>query len=162
MNITLRTVRDADRPFLLSVYASVRAPELEPLGWGEELKAAFIQQQFDAQDRGYRSHFHAPSLDVILVDGESAGRLYVDRLPDELRVVDISLLPEYRRRGCGATLLKTLQAEAAASGRCVTLHVERFNPAQRLYARLGFELAAEGPVYLLMKWPAQARLPGTG
>jgi len=161
MNVTLRTVQDTDRPFLLSVYAGVRAPELEMVDWSDELKAAFIEQQFDAQDRDYRAHFHDATLDVILVDGRPAGRLYVDRLPDEIRVVDVALLPEYRGRGFGAALLAQLQAEATSSGRCVSLHVERFNPAQRLYVRLGFELVEEGPIYLLMRWPP-AHLSGTG
>ena len=35
----------------------------------------------------------------------------------------------------------------------MTIHVERFNPAQQLYARLGFVTADDaGPVHLLMRW----------
>jgi GNAT superfamily N-acetyltransferase len=155
-------VKEADRAFLESVYASVRAPELELVDWSEEQKAAFFRQQFDAQDRDYRSRFRDARLDVILVDGEPAGRLYVDIRPEEIWVVDISLLPAYRRRGVGTNLLEGLQSEAAASGRSLALHVERFNPAQRLYLRLGFKLVEAGPVYLQMTWsrrdhPASAR-----
>ena len=52
--------------------------------------------------------------------------------------MDIALLPEYCNRGIGTTLLRGLQTEAAAAGRLLRIHVERFNPALRLYARLGF------------------------
>jgi len=80
--------------------------------------------------------------------GVPAGRLYVDRWPGETRIVDIALLPECRGRGVGRELIERIQAE----GRDVTIHVERFNPAQRLYARLGFVPEEAGPVYLLMRW----------
>jgi GNAT superfamily N-acetyltransferase len=155
VSVTLRPVQEADRPFLESVYASVRAPELELVAWSEELKAAFFRQQFDAQDRDYRSRFRDATLDVIVVDGEPAGRLYVDRRPEEIWVVDISLLPAYRGRGVGTNLLSGLQSEAAASGLPLSLHVERFNPALQLYLRLGFELVEAGPVYLQMTWMRQ-------
>jgi GNAT superfamily N-acetyltransferase len=152
VSVTLRTVQEADRPFLETLYASVRAPELELVSWSEEQKAAFFRQQFDAQDRDYRSRFGDATLDVIVVDGESAGRLYVDRRSEEIWIVDISLLPGYRGRGVGTHVLEGLQSEAGASGRPLSLHVERFNPALQLYLRLGFELVEAGPVYLQMTW----------
>lgn len=93
----------------------------------------------------------------MLVDGEPAGRLYVDRPPGELRVMDVALLPEFRGRGVGTELLRRVLAEGAATARPVTIHVERLNPARRLYARLGFVAEdAGGPVYLLMRWTPPA------
>jgi hypothetical protein len=56
------------------------------------------------------------------------------------RIVDIALLPQYCNRGIGTTLLRDLQSEAAAAGKPLRIHVERFNPALRLYQRLGFTL----------------------
>jgi GNAT superfamily N-acetyltransferase len=162
MNVTLRPVQEADRPFLEAVYASVRASEFEPLDWTAEQKMAFLRQQFDALDRGYRSQFRDATLDIILVDGQPAGRLYVDRWPDEIRLVDLSLLPEGRGRGVGTILLERLQLEAAASNRSLSLHVERFNPAQQLYLRLGFELVEAGQIYLLMRWSPSDRPASTG
>jgi ribosomal protein S18 acetylase RimI-like enzyme len=160
MDVTLRTVQDDDRPFLEALYASVRAAELEAVGWSEQQTAAFLSQQFDVQDRVYRSQLQDATLDIVLVEGEPAGRLYVDRRPDEIAVVDISLLPAHRARGVGTFLLEALQAEAAASGRALSLQVERANPAQRLYSRLGFELVQTGPVYLLMRWAPHERAAG--
>ena len=162
MTIALRAVDETDRPLLEALYASVRGPELEMLTWSEEQKAAFLRQQFDAQDRDYRGRFLDAAFDLIVVDGEAAGRLYVDRRADELHVADISLLPSHRGRGIGTVLLERLQSEAAASGRSVSLHVEAFNPAQRLYQRLGFELVEADAVYLRMRWSPAAHLAGTG
>jgi ribosomal protein S18 acetylase RimI-like enzyme len=47
-----------------------------------------------------------------------------------------------------AALVRALQAEAAASRKPLRIHVERFNPALRLYERLGFKQIADRGVYL--------------
>lgn len=88
----------------------------------------------------------------MLADGEPAGRLYVHRREREIRLMDIALLPEFRGDGIGGALLDDLFAEAAASGRTLTIHVESYNPARRLYERRGFRQIGEHGVYLLMEW----------
>jgi ribosomal protein S18 acetylase RimI-like enzyme len=121
--------------------------------WDDAQKEAFLRSQFEAQDAWYREHYADASFDVILVDGEPAGRLYVHRGDRETRIVDIALLPEYRGNGIGTTLLRDLLAEADAAGKRVTIHVERFNPALRLYERLGFCIAEDKGVYLFLERP---------
>jgi ribosomal protein S18 acetylase RimI-like enzyme len=86
------------------------------------------------------------------VNGQPAGRLYVAREEDELRIVDIALLPEHCNGGIGTTLLRRLQSEAVAAGKPLRVHVERFSPALRLYERLGFRQIADREVYLFMEW----------
>jgi ribosomal protein S18 acetylase RimI-like enzyme len=153
-SISLRPVRPEDEQFLRRVYASTREAELAAINWTEEQKTDFIRFQFHAQTTHYLQHFPDASHDVILVDDEPAGRLYVDRPAEGIHVVDIALLPEFRNRGVGGSLLREILAEAERSKRAVTIHVERSNPAQRLYARLGFVVVEEdGPVYLRMRWP---------
>jgi ribosomal protein S18 acetylase RimI-like enzyme len=149
--VALRPVRSSDRPFLAQLYASTRAEELAVLPWPEEQKAAFVAQQFEAQDAAYRTCYDGATFEVIEVDGEPAGRLYVDRTVGEIRVVDITLLPEYRGSGVGTALLRGLLAEADAGGRRVTIHVERFNRALRLYERLGFSVVEDKGVYLYLE-----------
>lgn len=155
--IGLRPQTDADEAFLRAVYTSTRVEELAVTGWNDEQVAAFLAMQFEAQSVYYRATFADAAFDVIVVDGEDAGRLIVLRLDDEIRVVDIALLPAFRGRGVGASLLGDVIAEAAASGRRVVIHVERENPARSLYDRLGFVVVDEGDVYLRMEWtPASA------
>jgi ribosomal protein S18 acetylase RimI-like enzyme len=88
---------------------------------------------------------------VILVDGKPAGRLYVHRRPSEIRIVDIALLPKHRGNGVGTRLLEDLLAEGDGAGKSVTIHVERMNPALRLYERLGFALGEDKGVYLFLE-----------
>jgi ribosomal protein S18 acetylase RimI-like enzyme len=157
---SLRSAGPDDHSFMLDVYASARADELALLPWEEATKRGFVEQQFRAREADYRAHHPHASDDVIEVDGEPAGRLFVDRRDDEIQVVDIALLPAFRGRGVGTMLLDELIAEADAGGRAVTLHVEASNPARSLYDRLGFGPVADGGVYLSMARPprrAQAK-----
>jgi ribosomal protein S18 acetylase RimI-like enzyme len=143
-------VVEGDRDFLVELYGSVREPELAHVPWDEATRRAFVEQQFAAQDAHYREHYPGATLDVIEVDGEPAGRLYVHRGPRDIRIMDIALAPAFRDRGIGTDLLRSLIAEADASGRMLSIHVEGNNPARRLYERLGFWQAGEHGVYLLM------------
>jgi len=147
----LRAARAEDRDVLLRVYASTREEELRIVDWSDEQKAAFVQQQFEAQDAYYREHYDPATFDVIEVDGEPAGRLYVARWEDEIRVIDMALLPEHRGRGMGTALLRDLLDEGARTGKRLSIHVELNNPARQLYERLGFAPVEERGVYVLME-----------
>lgn len=159
MNLVLRPIGEADTDFLLRVYGSTREDELNLVAWSDEQKAAFVQHQFHAQHSHYQTYYGGASFDVIEADGEPVGRLYVARWPAEIRIVDIALLPAHRGRGIGGRLIRDLLAEGDAAGTPVSIHVEQYNPAQRLYRRLGFEPTGEHGVYLLMVRPVNAPLP---
>jgi ribosomal protein S18 acetylase RimI-like enzyme len=151
-SVELRPTKPADEPFLRDVYASTRADELARVPWTDEQKRAFTDQQFTAQDAYYREHYRGATYDVILVDGKPAGRLYVARWADEIRIMDIAVLPAFRGAGAGTRLLESLQAEAAAGGKSLSIHVERFNRATRLYERLGFRVVEDRDPYVFMEW----------
>ena len=150
-DIALRPIEPGDEEFLYGVYASTRQEELAQTGWSEEQRASFLRMQFDAQSRYYKEHYEETEFSVVLSDGLPAGRLSVARWPEEIRIVDIALLPEYRGAGIGTRLIERLVSESDASGRPLSIHVERFNPALRLYERLGFRVAADKGVYLIMR-----------
>ncbi len=155
--LTLQPIADEDLEFLAALYASTRAEELAGVDWSDEQKAAFLQQQFSAQHWHYQQHYTGARFDLVLVDGEKVGRLYVARWTNEIRLIDISFLPEARNRGIGTRLIRELMEEGEAAGKAVSIHVEMFNPAQRLYRRLGFQPIDEFGVYHLMEWrPASA------
>jgi ribosomal protein S18 acetylase RimI-like enzyme len=156
--ISLRPIRPEDRDFLFRVYASTRQEELALTAWDEEQKRVFLEGQFAAQDAWYRERYPGAALDVIVAGGVPAGRLYVHRREREIRLMDIALLPEHRGRGIGSSLLHDLVAESAAAGKRLTIHVEEYNPARRLYERLGFRKVGEHGIYHLMEWSP----PGPG
>jgi ribosomal protein S18 acetylase RimI-like enzyme len=150
--LTLRPITPTDDAFLARVYASSRAQELALTDWKEEQKAAFCRQQFEAQSAYYAENYPGAAFQIIERDGWPVGRLYVARWEKEIRIVDITLLPESRCSGLGTKLLRELQAEAGKAGKSLTIHVERFNRALGLYERLGFRQVEDKGVYLLMEW----------
>lgn len=121
--------------------------------WTEEQKRAFLQQQFQAQHTYYQQIYPKASFLVILWEEQPAGRLYLDERPDEIRVVDIALLPDFRNQGLGKEIMRGIMAKAGMSGKSVSIHVERMNRALQFYERLGFRvISEENQVYLLMAW----------
>lgn len=149
--LTFRSMAAADLPFLSALYASTRAQELSVVDWSKAQKAAFLQSQFDAQHAHYQTHYQGADFLVIEYDGRAIGRLYLARWATEHRIVDIAFMPEHRRKGLGGALLRDLLDEAAAAGKAVTIHVEKFNPAMSLYRRLGFIAVSEHGAYDLMR-----------
>jgi ribosomal protein S18 acetylase RimI-like enzyme len=153
--LTFRPIGDADLPFLARVYASTRAEELAVVTtMTDAQKAAFLDAQFRAQHAHYQKHY--PEADWLLTmrGGEDIGRLYIERWPTQHRIIDIAFLPEHRGKGLGEALLRDLLDEAAAAGKAVSIHVEKFNPAMRLYRRVGFKTEEDKGVYDLMRWTA--------
>ena len=151
--VTRRPIREEDLEFLLRLYATTRAEEMAMVtDWTDEQKEWFIRMQFQAQHAWYQEHYGDAQFDLILMDGAPAGRLYVHRREKEIRLVDISLAPELRGRGIGESLLRELMAEAEAAGKPLTIHVEKYNPAMRLYLRLGFKPIEDRGPYDLMEW----------
>jgi ribosomal protein S18 acetylase RimI-like enzyme len=125
--------------------------------WSDRQKSDFIAFQFRAQHQHYVTHYHDAGFFVVERDGVAVGRLYLHWRRDELRIVDIALLPEARGRGLGGTLLQALMAQAEAHAKTVSIHVEQMNPAMRLYLRLGFRKVGEHGIYHLMQCSADAR-----
>jgi GNAT superfamily N-acetyltransferase len=152
MPITLRPVSGADEEFLFSVYVSTRAEEMERVDWTSAQKEAFLRMQFRAQDRSYRESYAGAEFSIILRDDQPIGRLYIQRRTEEIRIMDIALLPSHQKVGIGSSLLTQILDEAAQNHLPVTIHVERFNPALTLYERLGFRFVEDRGVHYFMKW----------
>ncbi len=156
-SVTLRPIQPEDMPFLYEVYASTRQEELAMVAWDEAQKTAFLQMQFTAQHQYYQDNYTQAVFLVILLDDQPVGRLYVARWADEIRLMDVTLLPAYRGAGIGSGLLRALMAEAAQVGKPLRIHVEKHNPALRLYERLGFRSIADRDVYWFLEWSPAAQ-----
>lgn len=155
MEIKLRVASDDDAAFLLEVYASARVDEMSLVPWSNEQKEVFLRFQFDAQHNFYREQFPYASYDIILQDEEAIGRLYVRREEEEIRIMDITVLPQRRNRGVGTSLVRKLLAEGAETSKPVSIWVEEFNRSLRLFERLGFSKIEEEGINWLMEWRAK-------
>jgi len=152
--IILRPAQTDDEAFLYQLYESTRKEEVSAFGWDVAQQETFLKFQFTAQRSHYEMAYPAATHTIILVNDQPAGRILVFRAEQEIHLVDIALLPEYRGHGIGAELIGGLIEEAAAKGVPLKLHVEKHNRAARLYDRLGFTVIADTGVYYEM-----ARLP---
>lgn len=151
----LRPARKDDLPFLRALYASTRKEELAVVPWSDAMRSAFIAQQFALQHRHYLMHYRDADFLVIEHGSSPVGRFYLHPGADDLLVIDISLLPEFRGAGIGSALLRHAQGYAQEHSLGVQLHVMHSNlAARRLYLRLGFTEAADEGSHLLMRWPA--------
>ena len=148
----LRDEVEADQPFVDALYTAIRWDELAPVPWPDEAKRAFLREQSRLQADHYRRNYPGAALCVIERDQVPVGRFYLYASPSEFRLMDIALMPEWRWRGDGERMLRALMQVAQEQSRSITLHVEPNNPAQRLYARLGFELREDKGVYHFLGW----------
>lgn len=143
----------------MASFCTISMPALEKKrylwGWGAAQRDAFLKIQFagqTAQYAGYENTDHQ----IVESNGVSVGRLFLDRPPQEITLVDISLLSEFRNTGIGTFLIGKLLTQAKESCVPVRLHVRQANPAIHLYQRLGFSIIDDG-FYLHMEWlPSEA------
>ena len=152
MPITFRPVEPDDEAFLLKVYGSAREEELARVPWTEVQRETFLRMQLTAQHQHYRERYPDGEFLIILKASRPVGRLYVARLEEQIRIMDITLLPEERNAGLGTSILKDLMVEAGKAGKPLRIYVESFNPSLRLFERLGFSSIEENGIHLLMEW----------
>ena len=154
--VSLRPATEADYDFMRRLYASTREAEMMHFPFDDAEKRAFLDQQFAAQFSHYATHYPTCERRIIEHDGTPVGRLWVDEWHDQIRLVDIALIPECRGQGIGSALLRQVMERGGAAGKPVTIHVEAYNPALGLYRRLGFEPIDTNGAYLLMRWSPPA------
>ncbi len=152
--VRLRPVTPEDEELLLDIYASTREEELKQTDWNEEQKRIFLRWQLDMQRQDYEHRFPQADYDIILFAGRPAGRLWVARVEDQIRLLDIAILPAYQNRRIGTHLLHTLIAESEKVGKPLRHWIYKLNTeARRFYERLGFRLIEDDRAYLFMERP---------
>jgi len=107
------------------------------------------------QHAHYMNVYKDAEFQIIESDSTDIGRLYIWSTEQQIRIVDVAILPEFRGKGVGTKILGGLIQESELSGKKLNIHVEYFNPALHLYERLGFIKTDDTGVYLFME-----RVPG--
>lgn len=151
-SIEMRPAEAGDMSFMQQLYSSTRSAELHMGGCDLATETLLQGLQFKAQQTWFQTEYPNADLAMIMDRERPIGRLYVNYGPDELRILDICLLPEYRNRGIGLGLLRSLQAQGERLRLPVRLNVMLGSPAQRLLQRCGFENLGMDGVYNVMEW----------
>ncbi len=152
MLLKLSPIDNFDVPFLLTVYASTRSKEMAVVSWSDEQKRIFLEMQFQAQHNYYLSRYPNASYSIINLDGQPIGRLYIERQVDKIKILDITVLPEYRNRGVGTKLITEITQAGEQAEKPVQIYIENYNPSANLFSRLGFHPVAEEGINLLWQW----------
>jgi GNAT superfamily N-acetyltransferase len=154
--LTLRRVTPEDDEFLLALYSSTREAELAQVEWVEGQKDLFLRWQFQLQRSEYQTRFPAADYYVVLLDDQPAGRIWIGSDDEQIRLLDIALLPEYQSRGAGTALLRRLIERATLEGKPLRHMVFVLNnDAHRFYERLGFIVIEDLGAYKHMEWRPQ-------
>ena len=95
-----------DGEFLLEVFKSSRGDDLRELGWEEDRIGEFLDMQFEAQQRLYHNEYQQADDQIVMCEGQPAGRLTVERRDHEIRCIEVALLPAHRNTGIGTFLIR--------------------------------------------------------
>jgi len=152
--LALRPAATEDYEDLVRIYAGTRAGELAQVTWWDDSqKLAFCRAQYDAQKGEYDARFPEAEYDVILLDGRTVGRLWIGRTDEEIRLLDIALVPSAQNHGVGTALLRRLIEESRRTGKRLRHMVFILNQdALRFYQRLGFRIFEDVGGYQHMEW----------
>jgi len=148
----LRPVRDSDEAFLRELYGLTRAEEMKLAGFDAAQQAVFIDMQFRAQHADYRRRFPDGSFEVILCGNEVVGRLYTARSEEEMRILDMTIMPTHRGRGFGTDLLGRLIDEARRNELPLRIYLDNGSRSTLLFQRLGFTCAKQEGASSLFEW----------
>ena len=151
-SISFRPVTDGDEQFLLELYRSSRGDDLRGFDWDEDRISEFLGMQYESQKLFYQTDYQRATDEIVLIEGQPAGRLIVERREHEIRCVDIALLPAHRGSGVGSFLIRKLQDETAQINKPLRLQVIRFSRAVTLFERLGFVRTSETGTHFQMEW----------
>ncbi len=155
-SIVLRAACAEDEPFLREVYASARAEELAQTGLDEAAKRAFLDMQFDAQSADYKTRLPEADFDVVLCEGKPAGRCYVARSKEEIRILDLALLLAHHGAGIETVLLGRLIEESKETKRPLRMFLDNGSREVSLFEGLGFRCVDEQSVMSLYEWRSAA------
>jgi len=140
----LRVARRDDEEFLFGLHQSAMRDYVEATwGWDERWQRAHFAAT-------YKPAWHALIVRTAPVPVD-IGRISLTQHWRKIFLRDIELVAAERSRGLGSTIIRALLAQARADGRAIELLVLKCNPAQRLYARLGFEIVADDGARLTMR-----------
>ncbi|MEW6131193.1 MAG: GNAT family N-acetyltransferase [Acidobacteriota bacterium] len=151
MALSKRPVCTGDEGFLYELYCEVRAADFAGMGIAQSQLDLILKMQHQAREQSYRFQNPNAAHEIILLDENPIGRMFVSDRGEEFRLVDIALLNEYRNRGFGAKLLGELCDAAQRLNKPVSLNVEKHNPAIRLYERSGFAIVSQDSAYFFMR-----------
>jgi ribosomal protein S18 acetylase RimI-like enzyme len=147
-SVSRRPAVEEDDVFLFELFKAVRAPAFAVAPMPAAQLDLLMSIQYAAQKQSYSAQYPDSDHQLVLVDGNAAGRIWICRAPAGHRLVDIALLPPYQNLGIGALLVKEAILEAGRAGVPLRCSVALSNAGSlRFHQRLGFRIVSQDEVY---------------
>lgn len=138
-DINIRPATASDEHFLKDLHDQNRLWEFAPVKKSDpELYGRIMKQQYDAHHSQYFDLYDIAKYGIIQWTNIPIGRIYVDYRDNEVRILQIGVLPDYQGKGIASIVLRGLCVDAAFRKLPVRLFVHPLNQAHRLYQELGF------------------------
>lgn len=157
--IRLRMTRSADAVLERNLHDSSRN-DLQLIDGDREFIRSVMDFQYQAKNVGHGDSYPDAHYYMIEKAGDVVGRLVIDFGHNEVRVVDITVLPAWHGQGIGQTVIQAMQKVAGSLRLPVVLTALLNNqPALSLYRKLGFRLDPDnrpGDIRLLLRWEPDA------
>ncbi|MES9852603.1 MAG: GNAT family N-acetyltransferase [Candidatus Thiodiazotropha sp. L084R] len=148
----IRPARDSDRSFIESLYHATR-DDLRLIEAEPDFIESLIEQQQHAQTVGYGDQFPNAMYFIIEKQNERVGRIVIDFGPNEIRIVDVALIPVARGKGYATAILQALKHAATSACAPLVLSVYKHNStARRLYEQEGFCVEQSDHMVDQMAW----------
>lgn len=140
----LRAARRDDEEFLFALHRGAMRDYVDAVwGWDE------------VWQRHHFAQTYVPGRQAVIMragtEARAIGRISLTRHWRKFFLRDIELLAVERNHGIGTAIIGALLALAQGEGRAVELLVLKHNPAQRLYARLGFRIVGDDGARFTMR-----------
>lgn len=152
-SVTLRQYKPADESFLFRLFCSANAQQFASLDLPFAQSQQWLRMQFDARDSQYRAQYANADFDLVLHNAQPIGNFFSQRGPEEFVLIDVTLLPEYRKQGIATKLVTAVIDAAGKAHKPLHAHVLSNSPAWVLWQRLGFREVRDDGVYRHIEVP---------
>lgn len=141
MHLRLRKATENDIDFLLDLRMKTMNGHLESTG---------LPTDKDSHLKRILYEFEAAK--IVVCQKEDIGLLKVKYRDNEIEIIQLQIHPDFQGRGFGKRILEMIIQESLFPEVPIYLHVLKTNPAQKLYARVGFKITGEDEHSFRMKF----------
>lgn len=153
MIYTIREMNKTEYPLLQDfLYEAIFIPD----GMKAPLKSVIELPELQVYISDFGKHFHDQAM-VAEMEGEVVGAVWVrimndyGHIDEETPSFSISLYKEYRGKGIGTALMKSMIASLKERGyKKASLSVQKENYAVKMYQKLGFQIVDENTEEYIM------------
>ena len=142
MNYSLESATTNEKDFIYNLKKLCNYDYVNEIwGWNE-----------DYQIKDFNNDFILGNFHIVKADNQNVGFLELYEIENNINITEIHLLTNYRGKGIGSDIIKSVIERAKQQGKSVTTGCFKKNTnAKDLYIRLGFKVEKETNTHFEMR-----------